>query len=193
MPLIRKTSRITGTPPPRIISLSSNLHQLAPGDSTFTSLEEINDPNLRVDQYYNRSKLAIILYIKAFVKHVIEPSGDKIYALSVHPGAVKTSIQDQPKEAFGYLPGLALKYLTMPFMRTAEGGSLGTLWAAIDPEIEEKNLQGVYVTDPGKVGGETAQADDMALAENVWSLCTRIIADKLGDDGMLAWTEDKSP
>lgn len=104
---------------------------------------------------------------------------------------MKTDIQDQPLEAFGYLPGLAVKYLTMPFMKSAEGGSLGTLWAAVDPEIEKKDLQGVYITDPGQVGGETKQADDMTLAENVWDLCTQLIDQKLGKDGLYSWEEGK--
>jgi len=73
LPLIRKTARTPDAPAPRIICLSSNLHQLAPSETRFASLEEINDPNLRNDQYYNRSKLAIILYVKALVKHAIEP------------------------------------------------------------------------------------------------------------------------
>ncbi|KAG8894904.1 hypothetical protein FRB99_000921 [Tulasnella sp. 403] len=187
LPLIRKTARLPNTPPPRIVSLSSNLHQLAPTSTMFESLEELNNPNLRQDQYYDRSKLAIILYIKALVEHAIKPYSEKIFAVSTHPGAVKTEIQEQPMEAFGYLPGLALKYLMLPFMRTPEGGSLGTLWAAVSPEIEETNLQGVYITDPGQVGGETQQAKDMKLAENVWSLCHRLIEDKLGKDGLLPW------
>lgn len=188
LPLIRKTATIPDAPPPRIVSLSSNLHQLAPSSAKFESLEEINDPNLRADQYYNRSKLAIILYIKALVSHA-RLDASNIFATSVHPGAVKTEIQEQPKQAFGYLPGVALKYLTLPFMRSPEGGSLGTLWAALDPDVVDKNLNGAYITDPGKVGGETSQADDKQLGENVWSLCESLIKQKLGSDGLLSWTE----
>ncbi|KAG8935427.1 hypothetical protein FRC01_000034 [Tulasnella sp. 417] len=127
LPLIRKTASEPNTPSPRIVSLSSNLHQLTPSSTQFKSLEEINNPDLRQDQYYDRSKLAIILYIKALVEHAIKPFPEKIWAFSTHPGAVKTEIQDQPREAFGYLPGLALKYLQMPFMRSPQGGSLSTL------------------------------------------------------------------
>ncbi|KAG8993626.1 hypothetical protein FRB90_000650 [Tulasnella sp. 427] len=193
LPLIRKTAVEPNTPPPRIVSLSSNLHQLAPSSAQFKSLEELNNPDLREDQYYDRSKLAIILYIKALVEHAIKPNSEKIYAFSTHPGAVKTEIQEQPMEAFGYLPGLALKYLTQPFMRTPEGGSLSTLWAAVAPDIEDNNtysdINGAYITDPGKVGGETSQADDMQLAENVWSLCENLIKEKLGHDALFGWGE----
>ncbi|KAG8985119.1 hypothetical protein FRB93_006071 [Tulasnella sp. JGI-2019a] len=190
LPLIRKTAHIPNTPAPRIISLSSNLHQLAPSDTEFASLEEINNPNLsRNDQYYNRSKLAIILYIKALVKNAIEPYSERIFALSVHPGAVDTEIQDQVKSAFGETFGSILLTLQTPFLRTPEEGSIGTLWAALAPEVEEKNYQGVYIPDPGKVGGKTKQAQDSTLEKNVWDLCQKLITDKLGNDGLLAWDE----
>jgi len=48
-------------------------------------------------------------------------------------------------------------------------------------------IQGAYVTDPGKVGGETKQADDERLGENVWSLCETLVHDKLGDGAILPW------
>jgi len=191
LPLIRKTARLPSTPAPRIISLSSNLHQFAPSDVKFASIDEINNPNLaRNDQYYNRSKLAIILYIKALVKHAIDPFAEKILALSVHPGAVDTEIQDQVKSAFGHTLGTIVQTLQTPFLRSPEEGSIGTLWAAIAPEVEEKNYQGVYVVDPGKFGGETKQAQDMELAENVWKLCQTLIVDKLGNDGLLPWNKE---
>lgn len=193
LPLIRKTARnnTQNTPAPRIISLSSNLHQLAPGDVKFTSLDEINNPNLsRNDQYYNRSKLAIILYIKALVKHAIEPFPENILALSVHPGAVDTEIQQQVKSAFGNTLGSIITGLQTPFLRSPQEGSIGTLWAAVAPEVEEKHYQGVYVPDPGKVGGETKQAQDPELEENVWNLCSALINEKLGEDGLYPWNQE---
>ncbi|KAG8935428.1 hypothetical protein FRC01_000035 [Tulasnella sp. 417] len=48
-------------------------------------------------------------------------------------------------------------------------------------------MNGAYITDPGKVGGETSQADDMQLAENVWSLCENLIKEKLGSDALYSW------
>ena len=49
LPLLRKTHNEHNVIP-RLISLTSNMHKLAPSSSTFTSLEEINDPDLRPDQ-----------------------------------------------------------------------------------------------------------------------------------------------
>lgn len=41
-------------------------------------------------QLYSRTKLAIILGIKyGLIEREIKPNGDNIFALSVHPGAVR--------------------------------------------------------------------------------------------------------
>lgn len=58
----------------------------------FGSLEEINNPEIGHLEVYGRTKLAIILGVKyGLVDRVIKKNGDKIYALSVHPGAVGCS------------------------------------------------------------------------------------------------------
>jgi NAD(P)-dependent dehydrogenase (short-subunit alcohol dehydrogenase family) len=189
LPLIRKTARDTNFPPPRIINLTSNLHKLASSDTSFLSLDELNNPDLRPDLYYDRSKLGIILYSKKLVEYAIKPYSEKIYVLAVHPGAVATEIQEQIKMSFGQTMGTIIQALQAPMMRTPAEGSISTLWAAVAPEIEEKNLQGVYVSDPGVVGGETDQAKDMKLAENVWQLSLRLIDEKLGGDALLKWNE----
>ena len=91
---------------------------------------------------------------------VIEPHAERIIALAVHPGAVATEIQEQIKEAFGAALGTVLMTLQRPLLRNVDEGSLGTLWAAVSPDVEKMDLQGVYISDPGVVGGETAQAKD---------------------------------
>jgi hypothetical protein len=62
---------------------------MAPSVIHFGSLVEINDPNVGNLELYGRAKLAVILGVKyGLVDRVIKPNNDKIYALSVHPGAV---------------------------------------------------------------------------------------------------------
>ncbi|KZV92424.1 NAD(P)-binding protein [Exidia glandulosa HHB12029] len=197
LPTLRRT-RAQHNVVPRLINLTSNMHALAPSSCRFESLEELNQPNLRADQYYERSKLAIILYTKSLVSRA-SLAPDQVVVLSVHPGAVSTEIQDQFQQAFGETLGKVIKYLQTPLMRSPEEGSLGTLWCAVSPEVEEmmrggeggegKLEQGAYVTDPGKAGGETAQAQDMQLAENVWNLCEKLVREKLGGEAMYKWDE----
>jgi len=88
-PLIRKTSKMPDTPAPRIIWEASENHRMARQDIHFGSLEEINDPEFGPTNYYARSKLAIILGNKfGLVGKVIQPNGDNIFAVTLHPGMV---------------------------------------------------------------------------------------------------------
>ena len=88
-PLLRKTSKITDTPAPRIVFESSEQHRAAPSVVHFGSLDEINNPEIGNLEVYGRTKLAIILGVKyGLLDRVIKPNNDNIYALSVHPGAV---------------------------------------------------------------------------------------------------------
>jgi len=176
------------TPAPRIVSIASSLHQTASSSIKFLSLDEINDSSLGANALYARSKLAVILYIRfGLVEKVIKPNKDNIFAIATHPGNVHTDQQDQFKEAFGNVAGTALKYAVIPMMRNPDQGSLSTLWAATSPVVEEKNLQGVYVQDPGNWGGETKQAQDQELGNNLWKLSHDLIESKLGKDALVDW------
>ena len=64
LPLLRKTAAISSAPPPRVVVVSSELHRDSPSNTEFASLAEINDPSIRADQLYGRSKLANILFSK---------------------------------------------------------------------------------------------------------------------------------
>ncbi|EGN95007.1 hypothetical protein SERLA73DRAFT_162627 [Serpula lacrymans var. lacrymans S7.3] len=189
LPLVRKTSTLPSTPPPRIVSLSSELHRQAPSSIKFASSKEVTeDTGLSALSLYSRSKLAIILFTKyTLVERAIRPSGDRIYALATHPGAVHTPQQDQFKEAYGKVFGTLAKAVTVPFMRSPEQGSLSTLWAATSEDIEKNNLQGCYFTDPGQLGKETAQASDEQLGQNLHNLSEELIKDRIGKDSLLPW------
>jgi len=100
-PLIRKTSKIPGNNPPRIVFESSEQHRMAPSVVHFGSLDEINDPKVGNLELYGRTKLAIILGVKyGLLDRVIKPNNDNIYVLSVHPGAVSSNLRSwrSPRE-----------------------------------------------------------------------------------------------
>ena len=69
---------------------ASEMHRLAQlSNIQFRSKDEINDPDLDSTARYNRTKLAMILFAKyGLAGKVIQENNDRIYALSVHPGAV---------------------------------------------------------------------------------------------------------
>lgn len=96
-PLIRKTSKLPDTPAPRIVWEASELHRMSPSDIKFESKAEINNPNVGSVELYARTKLAIILGVDfGLVQKVIKPNHDNVYALSVHPGAVRLPSQKTP-------------------------------------------------------------------------------------------------
>jgi len=192
-PLLRKTSKLPDTPAPRIVFEASEMHRTAPSVVHFASLDEINNPEIGNTEVYGRTKLAIILGVKyGIVERVIKKNGDNIFALSVHPGAVNTAMQQQWKDAY---PGLLGKLITSVMLaggRDVEQGSYSALYAATSPEIEEKNWNGYYFQDPGMPGKESSQASDPALGAALWDLSERIIKDKLGDDALVDWHQATS-
>lgn len=191
-PLLRETGKLGTKPSPRVVFESSEMHRTAPPDVHFGSLEEINDSSMDPTRLYGRTKLAMILFAKYGLRdRVIKPNGDNIYAISVHPGAVNTAMQQQWKDAYPGITGKILSQVMLLGGRSPEQGSYSALWALTSPEIEEKDLNGHYFNDPGQPGKETAQASDANLGAALWGLSERIITGKLGDDAILSWSKQE--
>ncbi|KAH1865965.1 hypothetical protein KXX08_003633 [Aspergillus fumigatus] len=187
-PLLRKTAKMPGTPPPRVVFESSEQHRNAPKVVHFGSVDEINNPEIGTTEVYGRTKLAIILGVRyGLLERVIKPNKDNIYVLSVHPGAVNTAMQQQWKDAY---PGLLGKLLTTAMLavgRNVEQGSFSALYAATSPEIEEKGWNGYYFSDVAQPGKESAQASDPMLGAALWDLSHRLLKEKVGEDGLVDW------
>lgn len=192
LPLLRKTSRIPDTSPPRIVSIASELHRAAPSDVSFASVEELKDSSISAVALYGRSKLANILFTKyGLMDRVLTPNKDRILTVATHPGAVHTGQQDQFKEAYGQVFGTMLKYTVIPFMRAPDQGSLSTLWAATSEDVETNtDYAGRYFTDPGELGKESNQACDPELGARLWNLSEKLIKEKAGQDALLPWNKD---
>lgn len=148
-PLIHKTGKLGQKPAPRVVFESSEMHRTAPSNVHFASLDEINDSSIDPTQLYGRTKLAMILFTKYGLRdRVINPNGDNVFALAVHPGAVNTAMQQQWKDAYPGITGKLLANAMLFAGRSPEQGSYSALWAATSPEIEEKNMNGFYFNDP---------------------------------------------
>jgi NAD(P)-dependent dehydrogenase (short-subunit alcohol dehydrogenase family) len=187
-PVLRKTSKMPGTPAPRVVFESSEMHRTAPNNVHFASLEEINDSSIGPTELYGRTKLAMILFAKyGLAGKVIKENQDNIYAMSVHPGAVNTAMQQQWKNAYPGLTGKLLTWAMLAFGRDVKQGSYSALWALTDPKIEEQNMNGFYFSDPDQPGKESAQASDEKLGSALWDLAHRIVRDKLGEDALVDW------
>ncbi|KAL4916170.1 hypothetical protein BDW62DRAFT_218893 [Aspergillus aurantiobrunneus] len=177
-PLLRKTSRIPDSPAPRIVFEASELHRTTTPGTKFSSL-------------YARTKLAVILGVKfGLLDRVIKPNNDHVFALSVHPGAVNTAMQNQWKDAYLGLLGKLIATTMTAFSRSPEQGSFSALYAATSPEVEEKGWNGYYFTDPGQPGKESGQASDLELGSALWNLSHQMIKEKVGEKGMVDWDQE---
>ncbi|RDA93556.1 hypothetical protein CP533_6126 [Ophiocordyceps camponoti-saundersi (nom. inval.)] len=189
-PVLRKTSRMPGAASPRIVLVSSELHRACPSDLRFKSLDDINNAHLSPAVLYGRTKLAQILFAKfGLIDKVIKPGNDSIFVLSVHPGTVNTTIQNQWKDAYPGITGQLLTYTMNMVGRDAEQGAYSTLWALTASEIEEKQQNGAYFTDPAQLGKESSQACDQRLGNDLWELSQRLVNEKLGDGAVIDWTK----
>jgi len=69
-------------------------------------------------------------------------------SLSVHPGVVDTPLQKQWEEAYPGILGTLGKALSISASRDPEQGCYSALYAALSPEVVEKDYNGFYLTDP---------------------------------------------
>ncbi|KAK3986788.1 hypothetical protein QBC44DRAFT_352212 [Cladorrhinum sp. PSN332] len=185
------TSKLVGSPEPRVVFEASEMHRTAPKNVHFASLEEINDigeGGLGPTELYGRTKLALILFAKyGLAGKVIKENEDRIWAVSVHPGAVNTAMQQQWKDAYPGVTGTLLSWAMLAFGRDVKQGSYSALWALTSPTIQN----GWYYNDPDTPGKESAQASDEKLGVALFDLSERIIKEKLGEDALVSWKETK--
>ncbi|KAK4686461.1 hypothetical protein P7C73_g3667, partial [Tremellales sp. Uapishka_1] len=199
-PLLRKTSKLADSPKGsvRVVLESSEMHRMSPASNDsasrgrgvhFGSEEEITEGGSTMGpiELYGRTKLALILYGKALRDKVITKNGDDIYVVSVHPGTVDTPAQNAWPEAYGAVVGGVIQTLATAVSRSEAQGSYSALYAALSPDIVEKEWNGVYLGDVAKLGGESAQAQDANLATALWELSERLIQKVVGQDALSEW------
>lgn len=96
-------------------------------------------------------------------------------------------MQQQWKEAYPGLLGKLLTTTMITMSRDPEQGSYSALYAAVSPEVEEKDWNGRYFTDPSQLGERSKQASDPLLGDNLWKLSGKLIRDVVGEDAMVDW------
>lgn len=179
LPNLRATTAAVGDA--RIVFQSSEQHRLVPTSTQFASIDELNSSDVSALVLYNRSKLAQLLGMAAFLRRLRSDKLDAgLYVNCSHPGVSDTSQPDQAALTYGLLTKL-LVLLTKPFMRDArEDGCLSALWAATALEVREKGINGSYIAPPGRLETPSAMAGDETLQENLWNLSEELLKEKLG-------------
>ncbi|KAI9678271.1 MAG: hypothetical protein M1817_006216 [Caeruleum heppii] len=177
LPILQKT------PNSRLVVQSSDLHRMAPSETHFADVAEINQ-DLGAAKLYNRTKLAQVLFIRALVRRMQNKdlgftSTEQVFANATHPGAVSTDQQEQAVEAYGTLGKIAVAG-TRPLMKDPiEQGCRPALFATTSEDVIKEKIQGEYIVPDRKVTTASNQALDEALGEQLWKLSERILVDKL--------------
>ena len=103
-------------------------------------------------------------------------------AIAVHPGAVQTEQQKGATEAYP-IAGKILEKASQVLFMTPEQGSESAVWAGVSEDVAKRaeEVQAGYFSEAfGKVGTESDQAKDEALAERFWNLEVQTLKDKVG-------------
>ncbi|KAK4175045.1 putative oxidoreductase bli-4 mitochondrial precursor [Triangularia setosa] len=176
LPLMQKTAEQGSIV--RISNQSSNLHEAAPKDTEFASLDEINQ-DVGPNGQYGRSKLAGILYSRYFNRKVTQNGHPNVLMNATHPGFVSTKQSRQDILEPYPLGGYAMKYGIEPIKKDQFEGAVPTVFCATT--IEDS---GQYICPPciPEEGSEMSQDDE--LADRLMELTRDIIADKTRMDSV---------
>ncbi|KAK9456423.1 hypothetical protein V1511DRAFT_457805, partial [Dipodascopsis uninucleata] len=122
LPLLRKTNSELNSDV-RIVVVASNLYRLGISFFSFSTFRR-----------YCHSKFANVL----FVKELTEVLNDtNIYVNAIHPGRVKTNIQDLDNAPVSFLVKFLTKYVIEPTSLSAYDGAKASLFAAVDKRARE--------------------------------------------------------
>lgn len=155
----------------RIVQLGSNAHEMAPKDTRFASLDELNT-DLGPQKQYGRSKLAAILYAR-FLARRLTSQHPNILSNATHPGVVETRQSAvHIHEAYPLL-GYAMSVGAAPFKKDQFEGCVSTMFAAT-----ATTKSGQYICPPAIVEPGSALANDVQLGEQLMELTWRIVKEK---------------
>lgn len=173
LPLLKKTAEKGDKV--RIVQLGSNAHEMAPKDTKFESVDEMNT-DLGPNPQYGRSKLAAILYAKYLHRHVTS-AHPNILSNATHPGIVETRQSTQHIHEVYPLLGYGMSIAAQPFKKDQFEGCVSTMFAATKTEGS-----GEYVCPPAivELGSELARNDE--LGEQLMKFTTQVVKDKTKRD-----------
>lgn len=173
LPLLKKSASPSSVV--RIVNQSSNLHEQAPSDTKFASLEELNQ-DLGPNALYARAKLAILLYSRYLARNLAD-SDPNILVNATHPGVVETkmSVEDihEPYPVMGYVNSVLLN----PLKKDQFQGCVSAMYAAT-----KTTKSGEYICPPAIPEAGSAMSQDEELAERLMKLTREVIKTKTFED-----------
>ena len=173
LPLLKKTASPSSIV--RIVNQASNLHEQAPSDTKFASLEELNQ-DLGPNAQYGRAKLAVLLYAR-YLARTLADSDPNILVNATHPGVVETnmSVNDihEPYPVLGYVQSVLLN----PLKKDIFQGCVSTMYAAT-----KTTKSGEYICPPAIPEPGSALSQDEELADRLMKLVREVIKAKTYED-----------
>ena len=173
LPLLKKTASPSSIV--RVVNQSSNLHEQAPSDTKFASLEELNR-DLGPNALYARAKLAVLLYSRYLARNLADSDPD-ILVNATHPGIVETkmSVEDihEPYPVMGYVNSVLLN----PLKKDIFQGCVSTMYAAT-----KTTKSGEYICRPAIPEAGSAMSHDEELGERLMKLTKEVIKSKTFED-----------
>ncbi|KAF9437412.1 hypothetical protein BGZ76_000835 [Entomortierella beljakovae] len=167
--------RIKESQPSRIVMLSSIGHEMTVrGGVDFETLNDKSKSN--PTSRYGRSKLANILIGKALARRL---ANEKVYVNMPHPGFVYTDLQRNNKDSLGVVAAGMYDLAGKMCASTPNVGALNQLYLATSPEVEEKNLRGLYFVPVGTECRPSHYAMDEELQEKLWSYSEKLVNEKI--------------
>ena len=169
LPILKKTADAGNTV--RIVNLASNAHEMAPTETKFESLEELNKDH-GPNPLYGRSKLAGILYARYLNKHLTS-AHPNILANATHPGFVETAMSSRDIHEPYPLGGYAMSVGMKPFKKDNFQGAVSTIYAAT-----KTTKSGEYICPPAVPEPGSKLANDEQLGENMMKLTRELVKEK---------------
>jgi NAD(P)-dependent dehydrogenase (short-subunit alcohol dehydrogenase family) len=158
LPTLLKTADMPNVEKPRIVVLSSMANGAAPPEGIrYDSLKQ-EAPFSTTWTRYGQSKFANILYARALAKHY----GDKLLAVSVHPGVVDTdlALPMQANSLFFKIVWPVARYFNTP----VQDGVKNQLWASVAKDVKN----GEYYIPVGQLATNDQMRNE-ELIDKFWT------------------------
>ena len=172
LPVLKKTAETSTV---RIVSLASNAHEMAPKDTKFATVDEINQ-DFGPNPQYGRSKLGDILYMRYLAKH-LSSTHPKILCNATHPGFVETRQSTEFIHEAYPLGGYGMSVVMNPLKKDNFMGAVSTLFAATKTEKTGEYICPPAIPEPGSELARNAE-----LGEQMMKLTRELVREKTEPD-----------
>ena len=150
--------------PSRVVAVSSTMHSFGPPHIDYSRLPSVPESKYSAWGAYQQAKLANVLFAQEIQKRY---GSAGISSYSLHPGGIKTGLQEQA-------PGARLlMWLLTPLWKSVEAGAATTVYCAVAPDIPGGQY---YVNCSATKALEALKVSDGQEAAKLWKWTEDFIA-----------------